>query len=83
MLEQQDLRISEIAYRLGYGEPANFLALSQAWPASRRPPFAGWGKAIDALVMASQMLFVALDLGEGSMAQASTKRPNVTPRLHP
>ena len=26
------------------------------------------------------MLFVALDLGEGSMAQASAKRPNVTPR---
>jgi AraC-like DNA-binding protein len=24
MLEQQDLQISEIAYRLGYGEPANF-----------------------------------------------------------
>jgi hypothetical protein len=34
-------------------------------------------------VMASQMLFVALDLGEGSMAQASAKRPNVTPRLPP
>jgi hypothetical protein len=31
-------------------------------------------------VMASQTLFVALDLGEGLMAQASAKRPNVTPR---
>jgi class 3 adenylate cyclase len=29
------------------------------------------------------MLFVALDLGEGSMVQTSTKRPNVTPRSWP